>query len=132
MLGREVALVRMQAVTRGALVRKDVLRSRHDFLDMVREVEGEEVSTLVSWGKHLSRPRFDGSDAADGQRAAVDTLEARWPSDDPGGVQGENPIAAHAMQAGEEHTAQQLESQLCWLKQALHAQRQARRARDGA
>eukprot|EP00966_Prymnesium_polylepis_P073240 1700624-Prymnesium_polylepis.2 len=112
---RERAALILQACCRGALARGDVRRSRAAFEAMLREIEGDDAAQRLSWGARLCRPRF-GRTAPAVEHEPMLTVEA--PSE------MQPPNEPH-------HVAQQLESEISWLKQALHAQRQVRRVQGG-
>ena len=151
------AAVRLQTSARGFIWRRRLLSLRANYLELLREVEGDEVARSLSWGSHLSRPRFDHLSTHDvantaglvgsGARSlnagprkgqhhlSLETLRSGAPSTDTEAIGNDRPCAVESVESDLSATEQLdsaraaaiLQSELQWLKQALHAQRAARR-----
>ena len=115
-----------QAIIRGIQVRKHNLRCRDEFLTMLREVEGEEAARRLRWGAHLSWPRLGRHPLmASGRHRTMElSLDATQ-----GDAEDERVDCGPSdCNEDEQDVAQQLESEIGWLKQALQMRRMACRA----
>lgn len=129
------ATAKLQAALRGALVRRDARLCRERFVELLREVEGERAAATVSWGRFLSRPKFGITHVDDVQDAVCALQRAQEPGDLVGASRRDGCAssahefarAVHEDLSAPRYVVEQLESELSWLKQALHARRLARR-----